>query len=792
MVTLSFVYLNVIAVLCQLFGIWSSVLAETQRKELNMLSRFLLSLLVLVCLAPLVYAQGSDSTLCSLAELETVLAHQAAYQEVMDHVRDLPTREGAFEYIDALLAWRETESGELQEYPACAESLEMARLMEQISNDAAALDVYFLNNDWDSDLPQSPPLMQSYRRRDKLIEEIEATLASGERYAEYLSDESRYRLCNLAELETHLEAIAGFHDLLAMIDAVTDIDELLAYAEAQIAWRESAWREIAPCEMVWHYRFEMSRLIEDLFVFKWLELDGVSESENPYTDTVSLYRRYLVSLEDYFHSRVERRRAQAGAGAQAFAGLPRCPADLVESELERLRAYVAVGATEIESLEQLLSFSQQQMTWRAENIAGVPLCAEQLEIQTLLIQLNGDFVARAGLQLAAVPAEENPYLGLPGDQERVDALAYPGEASATEYTQARVCTDAEKRAAISEDTAEYTYLLNAIRSASVMENFITYLEDQIAWRAELWSELTPCAEVIELGLLMQQIHSGYASFLALHYAGATPEQNPFYSQIQADRAALQALTLAILQGARTDEPVADQAEGLPPCGSTAMKALFDAMLVYQNDLAGDDLNTLDDLLAYSAELIDWRESSLAGLPPCADVIKTRMLMTQLTGDFVARSALDIAGVAGADNPYYRLPSDRERLEAVGLSMLDADRAEAASEVDLPACSQSQIDRLSDVIRLYLDSMGEDVFSDPFDQIPAYNEAFLNWRAEGLSDLPTCGDGVEFGFALNKMSGDIAAMLALYSAGAVPDETPQAYGAGKAARKLAEIIDRLGL
>ena len=416
-----------------------------------------------------------------------MLAHHAAYQEVLDHVRDWPTREGAFAYIDALdalLAWRETESGKLQDYPACAESLEMARLMEQISNDAAAQDVYFLNG-WDGDLPQSQPLMQSYRRRDQLIEEIEGTLASGERQAEHLSDDTRYPYCNLAELETHLEAIIGYLDLLAIADAVTDIDELVAYATAQVAWRESTWREMAPCELVRHYRFDMSRLTEDLFVFKWLELDGLSESENPYTDTVSLYRGYLESLEDYFHGRLERRRAEAGAGAEAFAGLPRCPADLVESELERLRAYVAIGATEIESLEQLLSFSEEQMAWRAENIPGVPHCAELLEIRTLLIQLNGDFVARAGLQLAAVPAEDNPYMRLPGDQERVDALAYSSETSGTDTSQARACTDEEKRAAISEDTGEYTYLLNAIRTASVIENYITYLgrSDCLARRA---------------------------------------------------------------------------------------------------------------------------------------------------------------------------------------------------------------------------------------------------------------------------------------------------------------------
>ena len=81
---------------------------------------------------------------------------------------------------------------------------------------------------------------------------------------------------------------------------------------------------------------------------------------------------------------------------------------------------------------------------------------------------------------------------------------------------------------------------------------------------------------------------------------------------------------------------------------------------------------------------------------------------------------------------------------------------------------------------------------PFEQVPAYNDAFLTWRAEGLSDMPPCADGVALGFALNELSGDVATMLALFQAGANPDETPQAYGASKAGEKIVELIDRLGI
>ena len=667
----------------------------------------------------------------------------------------------------------------------------MARLMDQISNDAAALEAYYLNGRY-GDFPQALPLDQGYRRRDELIHEIESALETGARQADFAPGESRYRLCNPSEFEMYLETVNEYHELLAIADAATDIDELVAYAEAQVAWRETVWQEKPLCEFFWELGFDMSRVTEDIFVWKALELAGLSDSENPYAEPIRLNRLLIQSLEDYMRRVVERERAETGAATQAFPDMPRCPADLLNAELERLHSYAEAGASEIQTLDELLRFSLEQMAWRAENIANVPLCAEQLEIQALLIQLNGDFVARAGLNLAAVPADENPFLRLPGDQERVDALSYSSERPASDRKQARACRDAEMRDALSEDTAEYSYMLNAIRQASVIENFIAYLEDQIAWRDALWGELTLCAEVIELGLLMQKIHSGYASFLALHYAGATPEQNPFHPQIQADRAALQALTMAILQGANTDEPVADQSAGLPTCGNKAMQALIDSVIAYQNDLGSGSLNTLDELLAYSRVLMNWRESSLARLPRCTDAIKARILLAQLTGDFVARSALDIAGVAAAENPYLRLPSDRKRLEAVGLSMLNADRADAASEFELPACTQSEIDQLSDVIGLYLDSLGGDVFPNPYEQVTAYSDAFLTWRAEGLSGLPPCADGVEFGFALNEMSGDIATLVALSSAGADTDEIPQMRGAAKAFETITEIIERLGI
>jgi hypothetical protein len=191
--------------------------------------------------------------------------------------------------------------------------------------------------------------------------------------------------------------------------------------------------------------------------------------------------------------------------------------------------------------------------------------------------------------------------------------------------------------------------------------------------------------------------------------------------------------------------------------------------------------------------MNWRETSLSHLPRCADAIDVRMFLTQLNGDFVARSALSTSAVADAENPYLRLPSDRERLEAAGLSIMGADRPQAmVTERELPACSEDQKIQLGDIIGHYLDTMGEENFPAPFQQILAYIDAYLSWRAEGLSHLPPCAGAVELGFALNELSGGIATMLALNAAGADSDEIPQTYGTARAGERLVELIDRLGI
>ena len=474
--------------------------------------------------------------------------------------------------------------------------------------------------------------------------------------------------------------------------------------------------------------------------------------------------------------------------------LPACPDDEYEKALETLSAYQVQGAASIESLDQLLAFSQAQIDWRANSSVFVPYCAEMLEIQTLLIDFNSDFVARAGLELAGVPAESNPYLRLPSDQERAAAASQRHDAPQVEVELPLKCSQAQIQEALHEHTGDYTIVFNMLREASVINRYIDYIEAQIEWREGFWRELPFCSLVTQLGQLMQKILSGYASFLALHYAGLPQEENPYWAQIQADRSDLQRLTMFLLQRDQSEASAPEKLASLPACDNTQMNAVFDVMLAYQQDVDSAPQSSLSRLTILNHEWYVLRESRLSELPLCSAAISTRMFLTQLMNDWVARSALDIKGIADEFNPYLRLPSDRERMDEAALAILNAQRGRQSTDSvsALPACTDAQVEHIFEVRESYQDQLGAEAYLDPTRAVHRYTTAYLSWRAEALSDLPACEEAVQFGFALNEFTSDSATYYALLAAGVEEERIAQANNISRVRSRLTQILAKLEL
>ena len=64
-----------------------------------------------------------------------------------------------------------------------------------------------------------------------------------------------------------------------------------------------------------------------------------------------------------------------------------------------------------------------------------------------------------------------------------------------------------------------------------LEQTLTFIEAQIEWREQLWLQLPPCAEAIEVAVLMSQNTSDIGSMAALTYSGISLSLNRYKDRL---------------------------------------------------------------------------------------------------------------------------------------------------------------------------------------------------------------------------------------------------------------------
>ncbi|MCY3832203.1 MAG: SH3 domain-containing protein [Chloroflexi bacterium] len=205
------------------------------------------------------------------------------------------------------------------------------------------------------------------------------------------------------------------------------------------------------------------------------------------------------------------------------------------------------------------------------------------------------------------------------------------------------------------------------------------------------------------------------------------------------------------------KPLTARAYDLPPCTSAEFRTLFDQIAESQIEL-GRTISSVDGLLDFAQAEIDSRDDQPPEAPPCADAFAYQRLVIELTGDFIGRTALDLAEVPEGDNPYrLHLTGDQERLEGLAAAMLGTDR----SDVPEPAkrntakCGLGQLTALEDLraeLAALLDGDG--------DQPLSVIDELLNWREENIRRAPVCTDGIELAMLLSAAATDAAAMTAI--------------------------------
>lgn len=726
---------------------------------------------------PLAQGQATDNRQCSEAELDAILAQQAALDIVLAHSRDLPTLEGFVEYSQALMAWRDQDTSAVQR---CAEGFQMARLMDQITSDSAALEALFVNGPvWDT--PNAMPLRDGYELRKRLLEQFAAARDSGERPQAYPDDMIRYPACERYELEALLSNFKGYDILLEMAEGIAETDDLLAYAEAQVAWRDTIWEGAPTCELSWRLRFLMSRVSEDVLAWKGLEVAGIAAEANPYADIMPRNQDLLSALKTQtFYPQLERARADRNALLVRPLDMPDCPREVVESELAMLRSYLGAGEASIRTHEDLFAYSVEQINWRDEYLSSVPGCGQMLKARWLLLAFNSDFVARAALALMGVTAADNPYLNLPSDQARIESLGIVARDTAETAAmpgpddRPRSCTPAERDAALSQGSAGFNELWRSISLIFTTDSLADFVEKLVAWRGSIWDEMPLCAEAIELALELHRRLNGYANLLALDFAGISRDLNPYREQITQDRAILQALTLALLRGETSSSPEEQPAESLPQCGNADTRTVFQSVTDQASDMLSVSVDSLDNLLAYNETQLKLRADGFAQTPICHEIFTMRVSLTQVMSDFVARTALDMAGVVADENPYQRLASDQDRLKQAGIDMLQrhSSRTPTIETPQARACSADERDALVGLTVDFQKRFRAVESDDAWTILLEHTGRILDWRLQGLPQFPPCAGGAEAALLMNEIAADFAVKLALAYAGISFEDIPQ--------------------
>ena len=172
---------------------------------------------------------------------------------------------------------------------------------------------------------------------------------------------------------------------------------------------------------------------------------------------------------------------------------------------------------------------------------------------------------------------------------------------------------------------------------------------------------------------------------------------------------------------------------------------------------------VEDLLRFSETAIADRRNQLSAPPDCADALSYQRLTIEVTGDFIARQALDLASVPPPYNPYrLRFAGEQERIGASLSAMLSLDRSEAPAveERSLPDCSDDELAKLDELVGELLTLLDSRESGADLAYALLAIDARLLWREEALPQRPSCAEWVALLPQLSAAATDSATAFAI--------------------------------
>ena len=213
-----------------------------------------------------------------------------------------------------------------------------------------------------------------------------------------------------------------------------------------------------------------------------------------------------------------------------------------------------------------------------------------------------------------------------------------------------------------------------------------------------------------------------------------------------------------------------------PCATSELslalgwKAEYDQLNV-ETDLTDRSTN---DVLSYSAKIIEWRDRLWSQLPLCDEAIDIAVLISEQIGDIAATALFTHARVSLSPIPFdnklffQENKSDqvREQFEQISLLIASGEVPEDATPADrrLQDCSTADIERII-ILQAEHEVLAQSAFNaTTIGDLLAEGKALLEWRDRLWDSMPICHGGFEIGWLLSSTAGDMISDMSLRFAG----------------------------
>ena len=347
-------------------------------------------------------------------------------------------------------------------------------------------------------------------------------------------------------------------------------------------------------------------------------------------------------------------------------------------------------------------------------------------------------------------------------------------------------------------------LFDLAAEVRTLDDVAAYGHAQIAWRDQLWTSTALCAEAFEMALLSSQLTADYLASLLVNARKESAQENPYTDWQFEGAARFEALWNALPPPTRAGETVAEAPSRgtLRACTDVERLEVYDTLLVEYDSLTtiANAVETFADFLGFTEAHLEWRETSLARYPPCAEAIKVAWLASQTASDIAALFAFHFVGLPADDVPY----SEPERQGTRRLGELDrslrlvpeSNKVAVSSAVEtdgdnLPVevmqaierelgspsggnwrrCTVGELETIQHLLPTYhlLEDMAAGM--ETTDDLIAYSQTQIAWRDNLLTKLARCGEVLEIAWLISENIGDLAIMFGLKLLDIPAEESP---------------------